>query len=74
MFAYDYANKFTIRVWGSTFKPALVKELKRLGVRLYERTEATALLVEEKNGKKRGIGAMGINVHTGKDVYKRQIR
>ena len=28
MFAYDYANKFTIRVWGSTFKPALVKELK----------------------------------------------
>ena len=66
MFAYDYANKFTIRVWGSTFKPALVKELKRLGVRLYERTEATALLVEEKNGKKRGIGAMGMNVHTGK--------
>ena len=66
MFAYDYANKFTIRVWGSTFKPALVKELKRLGVRLYERTEATALLVEEKNGKKRGIGAMGMIVHTGK--------
>ena len=45
MFAYDYRNKFTIRVWGSTFKPALYRELKRLGVRLYERTEATGLLV-----------------------------
>ncbi|MDY3919197.1 MAG: FAD-dependent oxidoreductase [Candidatus Limivivens sp.] len=66
MFAYDYANKFTIRVWGSTFKPALLKELKRLGVRIYERTEATALLVREHEGKKQGIGAMGMNVHTGK--------
>ena len=33
MFAYDYKNKFTLRVWGSTFKPALYKELKRLGVK-----------------------------------------
>jgi len=66
MFAYDYKNKFTIRVWGSTFKPALVKELKRLGVKLYDRTEATALLTTEKDGKKRGIGAMGMNVRTGK--------
>lgn len=48
MFAYDYKNKFTIRVWGSTFKPALVKEMKRLGVRIMDRTEATALLVEKK--------------------------
>ena len=31
MFAYDYKNRFTLRVWGSTFKPALAKELKRLG-------------------------------------------
>ncbi len=71
MFAYDYKNRYTIRVWGSTFKPALVKELKRLGVKLYDRTEATALLVEQKADtdgtlKKRGIGAMGMNVHTGK--------
>ena len=48
MFAYDYKNKFTIRVWGSTFKPALVKELKRLGVRILNRTEATGLLVSKK--------------------------
>ncbi|MGN0373700.1 MAG: FAD-dependent oxidoreductase [Enterocloster sp.] len=66
MFAYDYANKFTIRVWGSTFKPALYKELKRLGVAVYDRTEATALLLKKENGKKRGIGALGMNVHTGK--------
>lgn len=68
MFAYDYKNRYTIRVWGSTFKPALVKELKKLGVRIMDRTEATALLVERtKDGKAlRGSGAMGMNVHTGK--------
>lgn len=66
MFAYDYKNKFTLRVWGSTFKPALYRELKRLGVKIYDRTEATALLTAEIDGKKRGIGAMGMNVRTGK--------
>ena len=66
MFAYDYKNKFTLRVWGSTFKPALYKELKRLGVKIYDRTEATALMTEVKNGRKRGIGATGMNVRTGK--------
>jgi len=66
MFAYDYKNRFTVRVWGSTFKPALRKELQRLGVRVFDRTEATALLVKTENGVKRGIGALGMNVHTGK--------
>ena len=66
MFAYDYKNRFTLRVWGSTFKPALYEELKRLGVVIYDRTEATALLTAEENGKKRGIGAIGMNVRTGK--------
>ncbi|MBO5278675.1 MAG: FAD-dependent oxidoreductase [Lachnospiraceae bacterium] len=66
MFAYDYKNKFTLRVWGSTFKPALLKELKRLGVKIYDRTEATGLLTAMVDGKKRGIGAMGMNVHTGR--------
>ena len=68
MFAYDYENKFTLRVWGSTFKPALYKELKRLGVQIYDRTEATALLTAVVDGKKRGIGAIGMNVRTGKLV------
>ena len=62
MFAYDYANKLTIRVWGSTFKPALRKELTRLGVKVYDRVEATALLT---NGNK-GAGAIGMNTRTGK--------
>lgn len=81
MFAYDYKNKFTIRVWGSTFKPALVKEMKRLGVRVLDRTEATGLLLAEEagtasgkdqtergseTGTRRCTGAMGMNVHTGK--------
>lgn len=66
MFAYDYENRFTLRVWGSTFKPALYKELLRLGVRVFDRTEATALMVERKNGNERGIGALGMHVRTGK--------
>ena len=66
MFAYDYQNRFTLRVWGSTFKPALEKEMKRLGVQILDRTEATGLLIAEENGQKRGAGAMGMDVHTGK--------
>lgn len=66
MFAYDYKNRFTLRVWGSTFKPALVRELKRLGVKIYDRTEATSLLIVTEQGKKRGAGACGMDVHTGK--------
>ena len=67
LFAYDYKNRFTLRVWGSTFKPALVREMKRLGVRIFDRTEATALLVHRlPDGTKQGAGAVGMNVHTGK--------
>ncbi|MBQ8638801.1 MAG: FAD-binding protein [Lachnospiraceae bacterium] len=66
MFAYDYKNKFTLRVWGSTFKPALVREMKRLGVTVLDRTEATALLTAVVDGKKHGVGACGMDVHTGK--------
>lgn len=66
MFAYDYENRFTLRVWGTTFKPALVKEMKKLGIQIYERVEATALLTSERNGKKVGAGAIGMNVRTGK--------
>lgn len=66
MFAYDYKNKFTLRVWGSTFKPALHQELKKLGVKIYDRTEATALLTVKENNIKRGVGAIGMNVRTGK--------
>lgn len=53
MYAYDYSARYTIRVWGTTFKPALVKELRRLGVRILDHTEATALLTADENGKRR---------------------
>lgn len=66
MFAYDYKNRFTLRVWGSTFKPALYNEMKRLGVTICDHTEATCLLTAVENGKKRGIGAIGMNTRTGK--------
>jgi len=66
MFAYDYKNKFTLRVWGSTFKPALFKALLRLGVKVLDRTEATALLTTARNDKKHGAGACAMDVRTGK--------
>ena len=72
LFAYDYKNRFTFRVWGSTFKPALVRELKRLGVRILDRTEATALLVSStSDGTRSGAGAVGMDVHTGKIMVLR---
>lgn len=66
MFAYDYKNRFTLRIWGSTFKPALYRELKRLGVKICDFVEATALLVKKSGEHIRGIGAMGMHVRTGK--------
>ena len=66
LFAYDYANKFTLRVWGSTFKPVLLKRLRQLGVRILERTEACSLLTEHTDGKTRGTGALCMNVRTAK--------
>ena len=51
MFAYDYENKFTIRIWGTTFKPAMEKELKRLGVTIVDRVMITSLLTEGRTGE-----------------------
>lgn len=64
MFAYDYKNSFTLRVWGTTFKPALLKEMRRLSINIYEHVEETALLLDKAT--KRKAGAMGMNIHTGK--------
>lgn len=65
MYAYDYQNKFTLRIWGTTFKPAMEKECKRLGVTVLNRVMVTSLLTEDgKNGGK-CIGATGIHTRTG---------
>lgn len=68
MYAYDYENNTIMRVWGTTFKPALYRELKRLGVNLYERCQATSLITENGKPGARVIGATGLNVQTGEFV------
>ncbi|MBW2031105.1 MAG: FAD-binding protein [Deltaproteobacteria bacterium] len=70
-FAYDYQNKLHFRVWGSTFKPALYKACKKLGVEIYDRTMATSLLTEGGKHGSRVIGATGLNIRTGEFVIVR---
>jgi succinate dehydrogenase/fumarate reductase flavoprotein subunit len=54
-----------LRVWGTTFKPALKKECQRLGVRIFDRVMATSLLTEKGIRGMRVIGATGFNNRTG---------
>ena len=65
MFAYDYKNKFTLRIWGTTFKPAMEKELRRLGVQIVDRVMVTSLLTEDGKIGGKCIGATGFNTRTG---------
>lgn len=64
-FAYDYQNRYQFRVWGPTFKPALYKECKRLGVEIHDRVQVTSLLTEGGKQGARVIGATGLNNRTG---------
>jgi succinate dehydrogenase/fumarate reductase flavoprotein subunit len=61
----DERNNVVIRVWGSTFKPALKKECRRLGVRIYDRVMGTSLLTENGVQGARVVGATGLNARTG---------
>jgi len=54
-----------IRVWGTTFKPALRKECERLGVQIHDRVMATSLLTEKGIPGARVTGATGVNTRTG---------
>jgi succinate dehydrogenase/fumarate reductase flavoprotein subunit len=65
MFAYDYTGKYTVRVWGSNNKPALYKECRRLGVKMFDHIMVTSLL--NKGGRQGApvIGAAGVNTRTG---------
>jgi len=65
LFAYDYENRYTLRVWGSTFKSALYGECKRLGVKIFDRTMATTLLSEAGRQGGRVAGATGVHTRTG---------
>ena len=58
-------NNVVIRIWGTTFKPALKKECKRLGVKIFDRVMATSLLNENGVQGARVVGATGFNNRTG---------
>lgn len=65
LFCYDYENRFQLRVWGTTFKPAMYQEAKRLGVQIFDRVYATSLLTEGGKVGTRVVGATGVNIRTG---------
>lgn len=61
-------NNVVIRIWGSTFKPALKKECKKHGVEIYDRVMVTSLLNEAGKQGARVVGATGVNVRTGEFI------
>ena len=65
LFAYDYENKYTIRIWGTAIKGALERECRKLGVEIYNRVMVTSLLSEGGKQGGRVVGATGFNVRTG---------
>ncbi len=66
MFAYDYTNKLHIRFKGGRYlKPTLYKEMKKMGVRMYEHVMMTVLLTEDGKAGGRVIGAAGFSTRTG---------
>ncbi len=65
MFAYDYENKFCVRVCGSAIKPSLYNELNRLGVGIFNWVKITSLLTEGGRPGARVVGATGVNIQTG---------
>jgi succinate dehydrogenase/fumarate reductase flavoprotein subunit len=66
LFAYDYQNRFTLRVWGTTFKRALYNACNELGVTILDRTMATSLLSEGGSPGSRIVGATGVDTRTGR--------
>ncbi|MBN1190702.1 MAG: FAD-dependent oxidoreductase [Dehalococcoidales bacterium] len=65
MFAYDYESRYIIRVAAGNIKPIMYKEMKRLGIQMYDYVMATMLLTEGGKAGARVIGATGVNVRTG---------
>jgi succinate dehydrogenase/fumarate reductase flavoprotein subunit len=65
MFAYDYQNKTSIRVFGYNMKPCLYDEMKRLGVKIFDKVLVTSLLNEGGKQGNRIVGATGVNARTG---------
>lgn len=68
LFAYDYESKYDLRVFGYNVKPCLYKELKHLGVDIFDRVMVTALLTGQGDSGTRVVGALGLNTRTGEFV------
>ena len=66
MFAYDYVNRFTLRVWGTTFKRAMYRGAKIRKAQVIDRTMGAGLLTENGRMGARVVGAVAINGRTGK--------
>ena len=60
MFAYDYVNRFTLRVWGTTFKRAMYRGAKLLKAQVVDRTMGAGLLTEGGRMGARVVGAVAI--------------
>jgi succinate dehydrogenase/fumarate reductase flavoprotein subunit len=65
LYTYDYENRFILRVWGTTFKPAMYQECRRLGITILGRTMITGILTEGGRPGARAAGAVGFNVRDG---------
>ncbi len=66
LFAYDYVNNTSVRLYGGNFyKPTLAKEINRLGITCLERIISTKLLYEDVEGKRKVTGAIGVHMQTG---------
>lgn len=66
LYAYDYDSKYCIRIFGVDLKKYLYRKMKALGVKIYDRVMATMLLTEDGKQGGRVIGAVGVNVRTGR--------
>jgi succinate dehydrogenase/fumarate reductase flavoprotein subunit len=65
LFAFNYQDRTVIRIWGTGLKPALTRECRRLGVKIFDRVMATSLLSENGRTGSRIVGATGVNTRTG---------
>ncbi len=66
LFTYDYDGKHIVRVKGGTdIKLAYYNEMKKQGVKIYDRIMATSLLTEDGKQGGRVIGATGLHTRTG---------
>jgi succinate dehydrogenase/fumarate reductase flavoprotein subunit len=61
----NHQTNVVIRIWGTTFKPALKRECQRLGVKIFDRVMATSLLNDHGIQGSRIVGATGFNNRTG---------